>query len=38
MDETKREEIITKIKETEDEILINKIYAYIYGYEKNKSQ
>ena len=36
--ESKRKETIKKIKETQDPILINKIAAYINGYEKNKSQ
>ena len=38
MDEEKREEAIKKIQETQDAILVNKILAYIKGYEKNKSQ
>jgi len=35
--EEKRNKAIEKLKETQDEILINKILAYIDGYEKNKS-
>lgn len=38
MDEEKRKEILKKLQETQDAILINKISAYIDGYEKNKSQ
>ena len=34
MDEKKREEVVRILKDTKDPVLINKIFAYIYGYKK----